>query len=220
MEFVVAGVLQRSGTADDSEFFVPLATAQSMFQQPGRLTGIEIRLKDPAQVGAVAARLQGVPGGQVVTLTEMMGVFLTLLESARKLILAIAILSVTVGALSAFNTMLAAALERAREMSVLRAIGISRMTAFALMIFESTLMALIGGGIGFALALTAGPGLESAVRPMVPFAPAASAMSGAALGVAAELCLGVTLGVGLIVGLYPAYRACTQAPALALRAEG
>ena len=44
----MAGILKRSGTSDDNLFFLPLATAQRMFQQTGRLTAIAIRLRDPA----------------------------------------------------------------------------------------------------------------------------------------------------------------------------
>ena len=46
--FKVCGILERSGTSDDSQFFVPLATAQAMFHQPQRLTAVAIRLRDPA----------------------------------------------------------------------------------------------------------------------------------------------------------------------------
>ena len=215
--FVVSGVLTRSGTSDDSQFFVPLRTAQAMFHAPGRLTGIEIRLKDPTQVGAVAARLQATKGAQVVTLTEMMGVFLTLLSAARKLILAITILAVTVGALGAFNTMMAAALERAREMSVLRALGMSRRMAFALMIVESLLLAFTGGAIGFVVALAAGPALQIAVRSIVPFAP--SGGMPLLTGEAVRACTLLIVVVGVVVGLYPAWRCCRVSPAAALRAE-
>ena len=47
-ELRVAGVLERSGTSDDSLFFVPLRTAQRMFGQENRLTAVAIRLRDPA----------------------------------------------------------------------------------------------------------------------------------------------------------------------------
>jgi hypothetical protein len=79
----VAGVLERSGTSDDNLFFVPLNTAQRMFQQPERLTAIAIRLRDPALLQAAAQRLQRIPGAQVVTLTEMMGTFLSLVEPSH-----------------------------------------------------------------------------------------------------------------------------------------
>src|SRR4051812_19267285 len=83
----VAGVLERSGTSDDSVFFVPLSTAQEMFQQPGRLTGIAIRLRDPGLLRETVERPQKIPGAQVVTMTEMMGTFLNLLGAVRSLVM-------------------------------------------------------------------------------------------------------------------------------------
>jgi len=46
--FHVAGILERSGTSDDSLFFLPLKSAQALFGQGGRVTAIGIRLRDPA----------------------------------------------------------------------------------------------------------------------------------------------------------------------------
>ena len=124
--FTVCGILTRSGTSDDSQFFLPLVTAQTLFKQPGRLTGIALRLKDPSLVREASARLQNVKGAQVVTLAEMMGTFLNLMGAARSLMLAVALVAVAIGALSVFNTMLAATVERTRELGILRAVGGSR----------------------------------------------------------------------------------------------
>lgn len=49
--FTVSGVLERSGTSDDSLFFVPLATAQAMFNAPNRLTAISVRFEGPGPGG-------------------------------------------------------------------------------------------------------------------------------------------------------------------------
>jgi putative ABC transport system permease protein len=72
----VSGVLERSGTSDDSLFFVPLRTAQRMFNLTNRLTAIAIRLRDPSGlrdpvdpslVHEAIERLRDIPGAQVVT---------------------------------------------------------------------------------------------------------------------------------------------------------
>ncbi len=89
----VVGVLERSGTSDDNLFFVPLTTAQRMFNQPGRLTAIAIRLHDPALVREASERLQKIPGAQVVTLAEMMGTFLNLVGAVRTLLFSLAIVA-------------------------------------------------------------------------------------------------------------------------------
>ena len=213
----VCGVLERSGTSDDSLFFVPLATAQRMFRQPHRLTAIAIRLKDPALIAGASARLQQTPGAQVVTMTEMMGTFLNLTGAARTLVLALALVALVIGALSAFNTMMAATLERTRELAVLRAVGLPRLSVFGLMALESVLLSVLGGALGLVLAWALGSGVEQAVRPFLPLAPD-SGLTALSAGPAAR-CLGLTLVVGVAAGLYPAWQASRLRPAEALRLE-
>jgi putative ABC transport system permease protein len=215
--FTVCGVLERSGTSDDSQFFVPLATAQAMFHQPGKLTAVMIRLKDPALLAEASDRLQQVKGAQVVTLTEMMGTFLNLMGAARSLILAIAVVALCISALSVFNTMMAATLERTRELGVLRAIGFGRRTIFGLMALESLALALVGGLTGLILAALAGRGIEQTIRPYVPLAPEAGLPLLTAA--AAAECLLLMVGVGALAGAYPAWRASRLKPAVALDVE-
>jgi putative ABC transport system permease protein len=216
-EFRVAGVLQRSGTADDSAFFVPLATAQQMFSQPGRLTAVAMRLKDPALVRTAGARLQEIRGAQVVTMTEMMGTFLNLVGAVRTLVLAIAIIAVVVSALMVFNTLLAAVVERTREFAVLRAVGASRVQVFSLLVGESLLLTFVGTALGLALAFALGPRMESLARGLVPLAPSGSLLAISAGHVGR--CLLMAAGVGLLAAIYPASRASRLQPALATKLE-
>jgi putative ABC transport system permease protein len=213
--FTVCGILTRSGTSDDSQFFVPLDTAQAMFAKPGRLTGVALRLTDPAQLGEASKRLQEIPGAQVVTLTEMIGTFLNLMGAARALMLGVAMVAVAIGSLSVFNTMLAATLERTRELGILRALGTSRPHIFALLALEALLLTLLGTLLGFLLARLLGPVIEQLVRPFMPLAPAAPLPPLTPTTVAQ--CLALMMGVGLTAGAFPAWRACRIQPSEALR---
>ncbi len=213
----VCGILERSGTSDDSLFFVPLATAQAMFHQPDRLTAVAIRLRDPALTGEAATRLQTTPGAQVVTMAEMMGTFLNLIGSVRTLVLAIAILAVTISALSVFNTMLAAVLERTGELGVLRAVGASRGQVFRLLAVEAVALTALGSLGGLVLAIVAGRLIEQAVKRFVPLAPTEALLT--LTGQVAIQCLLVGIGVGVVAGIYPAWQASRLQPARALRTE-
>lgn len=124
--FKVAGVMKRSGTSDDSLFFVPLRTAQTMFNSSQRVTAVAIRLRDPAAIGDVSARLQEIPGAQVVTQTEMMGTLLNILRTVRTLLRSIALVAVSASVAGLINTLLMSVAERAFEFSLFRAIGASR----------------------------------------------------------------------------------------------
>ncbi|MCZ7636308.1 MAG: ABC transporter permease [Verrucomicrobia bacterium] len=213
----VSAVLERSGTSDDSLFFVPLLTAQEMFDLPGRLTAIAIRLHDPGQLREATARLQQIAGAQVVTLTEMMGVFLNLVGSVRVLLIAIATLAMVVCALGLFNTMLAGVLDRAEELAVMRALGASRHHLFGLVTIESLLLAAAGIAVGLPLAAGSGHTLEGLIRPYMPLAPLGTfwVLTGGAVGQAVV----ISLVMGLLSGLYPAWRAGRVQPAPALKGD-
>ncbi len=214
-QFRVAGVLERSGTSDDSLFFVPLRTAQHMFQSPRRLTAIAIRLRDPSLLREASERLQGIPGAQVVTVTEMMGVFLNLLGAARTLMQALGCIALAVSVLSIFNTVLGSVLERSNEISVLRAIGASRAQTLWLICLETLILAGIGSAAGLLLALAAGSGIEELVRRFIAFAPRASCTVLSLSVATTALVAGIT--AGLLGGIYPAWRASRLSPAAAVK---
>ena len=213
----VVGVLERSGTSDDSLFFVPLLTAQCMFKQPGRLTAIAIRLHDPALMRAASERLQNIPGAQVVTLTEMMGTFLNLLGAVRTLLFSIAMVALAIAVLSVFNTLLAAVVERTNELCIMRAIGASRLQIVQMITTESLLLASAGSMGGILLALTAGRGVENLAKRFVTLAPHEPLFSMSATIFLQSMVVGVLVGV--MAGLYPSWQASRLHPAEALKGE-
>jgi putative ABC transport system permease protein len=211
----VCGVLERSGTTDDSLFFLSLATAQALFGRQGRLSAVAVRLKDPTRGSEVAERLQTVPGAQVVTMTEMLGTFLNLVGSVRTLVLAVGIVAVAVSALSVFNTMLASVLERTAELGVMRAVGASRGALFRLVAVEALALALAGGALGLAVAAVGGRWVEAAVKGVIPLAPVESILM--LTGPVAAQCVLLAVATGVVAGSYPAWRASRLGPAEALR---
>jgi len=213
----VAGVLERSGTSDDSLFFVPLPTAQKMFGQEHRLTAIAVRLRDPSLLGAASQRLQAIPGAQVVTLTEMMGTFLNLLGVARTMLLSLVLIAVAVSVLGVFNTLLGAVVERENELVVMRALGASRWQILRLISTEGLLLSILGSVVGLGLVLAAGPGIETAVKHFIPLAPNGLLLTPTLPIFLQSMIIGT--GAGLLGGFYPAWRASRLQPAAALKSE-
>ena len=93
-------------------------------------------------------------------MAEMMGTFLNLMGAVRTLVLAVAIVAVTISALSVFNTMLTSVLERTGELGVMRAVGASRGHVFGLLTLEALLLTVCGSVAGLLAALIGGRSIE------------------------------------------------------------
>ncbi len=215
--FRVAGVLERSGTSDDNLSFVHLAVAQRMFNQPNRLTAIAIRLLDPSMMPAASQRLQQIPGAQVVTMTEMIGTFLNLLGAARTLLFSIALMALAIAVLSVFNTLLAAVLDRAGELCVMRALGASRLQILHLIALEGLLLTAVGSITGILLALAAGRFLENLVNRFLNFTIHQGLFSMSANIVLQSIAVGVLVGV--LAAVFPSWQASRLHPATALKGD-
>lgn len=121
---------------------------------------------------------------------------------------AIAGISLVVGGIGIMNIMLVSVTERTREIGVRKAIGALKRDILAQFLLESLVLSLLGGVIGILLgwvvAEVAGNMLE--VNTLID--PVTVAMSA-----------GFAAAVGLIFGIYPAWRAASLRPIEALRYE-
>jgi putative ABC transport system permease protein len=213
--FRVVGELEPTGTEDDGFFYVTIATAQEMFEHPGELTAVSIRLTDPDLAAAVSTKLAGIEGAEVITMAELLGTMMTLMGSAKTLLLSIVLIVIVIAALGVLNTVLMSVFERTREIGVMRATGASRWHVFGLVWLETVVLSLLGGAGGLALALVGARVIEGVIKRVLPLAPRGSVVAlepGTFL-----LVLGFVLGIGLVAGFYPALRASRQRPVEALR---
>ena len=213
----VVGVLQPTGNEDDGFFYVPLATAQAMFDQPDKLTGISIRLKNPDDAPVVAAQLGQIKGAEVITMGELLGTMMTLMGSAKSLLLSIVMIIIIISALGVLNTVLMSVFERTKEIGVMRATGASQAHIFGLVWLETLMLSLLGGIGGLGLALIGARALESLVKRFLPLAPKGSVIAlepGSFL-----LIMAFVLGIAVVAGFYPALQAARAKPIEALRSE-
>jgi putative ABC transport system permease protein len=120
------------------------------------------------------------------------------------------LLAVLVGVLGVMNTMLMTVFERKQEISVLLAIGWKRNRIVRMVLWESAFLGLIGGMVGTLLGVV---GVD-----LLKNAPAIRGL------LEPELTLGLVLtsialavGVGILSGLYPAWRSSRLTPGMALQ---
>ena len=121
---------------------------------------------------------------------------------------AIAAISLIVGGIGIMNIMLASILERIREIGVRRAVGASQRDILAQFLSEAVLISLAGGIAGIIL----GGALSFGIERVAKIHTIVSAFS-------VFIAFGVSITVGIVFGIVPAYRAAKQDPVVCLRYE-
>jgi len=143
---------------------------------------------------------------------ETQDVFLNLYGSATSNIyivtIGVAAVSLVVGGIVVMNIMLVSVTERTKEIGIRKAIGARRKDILTQFLIEAVTVTAIGGAIG----VGTGFGLAYVISALIGF-PLLISVASAVLGV------GVSSVVGIISGLWPAWRAAKLDPIEALRAE-
>ena len=215
----VSAILSPSASADDLFIFLPLSSAQKLFERPGELTHILVRLDSPENLDVVVGELRGCDAGLEMTVVPLAHLFQTiqsLVQSTRLLLGSVALVALLCAGAGVSNTILMAVSERTREIGVLRALGASRGAVFGLIWGETALLCLISGAIGLLGGLLGAGALESALRARLPFVPHDALLHPETRVMG--FCLAVALLLGSLAALLPAWRAARLAPSEALRA--
>jgi putative ABC transport system permease protein len=121
---------------------------------------------------------------------------------------AIAAISLIVGGIGIMNIMLASILERIREIGVRRAVGASQRDILAQFLAEAVLISLAGGVAG----ILVGGGLSFGIERFAGIHTIVSSFS-------VFIAFGVSITVGVVFGIVPAWRAARQDPVVCLRYE-
>ncbi|MGD1908918.1 MAG: ABC transporter permease [Leptolyngbyaceae cyanobacterium] len=119
---------------------------------------------------------------------------------------AIAGISLLVGGIGIMNIMLVSVRERTQEIGLRKAIGASQRDILVQFLIESLILAVAGGFVGSGLGIS-GVFLLGAITPLE------ASISGSAIAVA----VGVSGGIGLFFGVFPARQAAKLDPIVALR---
>ncbi len=125
-----------------------------------------------------------------------------------RLLLAVALISLVVGGVGIMNIMLVSVTERTREIGLRMAVGARGGNILQQFLVESVVLCFLGGGVG----ILAGRGISRLVRLLLQWP---TELSPDAIVAA----FGVSAGVGIIFGYYPAWKASRLDPINALRYE-
>lgn len=211
----VVGVFRSQALVENGAVLMSLGQAQRLNDQPGKVNILNLRLQPGAgEAGAERVR-QAVQasftGFSAITSTQLVQQN-ALVRITKAMSAATILIAGLVGALGVFNTMLMSVSERTREIGVLLAIGWRRSRVIGLVLIESMALSLVGGIAGVLLGVLGVTLLEH-------HALLRGKISGVFTAELFAAALGLAVGLGLLGGLHPAWRASRLSPAAALRHE-
>jgi putative ABC transport system permease protein len=197
---VVSGVLEETGSSEDYQVMVPLATLQKIYNKEGLISSVEIRaLCNACPVEIISLALnQNIPGIKAVAVKQIASTEMDLVQKVNRLMLSLASITVVIGIFGVVNTMMTSVHERIRDIGIMRAVGASRWQIIQIFMYEALVIGVIGGMLGYLagtlLAYGIGPLIfESASISLIPqFIP---------------LSLGIAVAVAAVATVYPALRA-------------
>ncbi|GAB4348475.1 MAG: ABC transporter permease [Candidatus Abyssubacteria bacterium] len=232
--FTVIGILEESGAPSESEgvstldLYLPLTTAKARFGEviasssagsysieKVELHELIVKVEQLSSVAGVANIIRQILKDSHQNVDYEILVPLELLNQAKRtkrifniVLGSIAAISLLVGGIGIMNIMLATVTERTREIGIRRALGAKRQDIVAQFLVETALLSGCGGAVGLAfgvllpLGISHFAGMQTIIR--LWFLTCA---------------FGVSILIGLVFGIYPAYRAATLNPVTALRHE-
>ena len=149
---VLVGARLEAGGADDEAFWLPLAAAQAVSGLPGRVSLAQARIEGGAAAApATVAALERGGGMRTLVLHALSATEGRLLERMRRLMALVTVAALVAAGLCAFGTLTDLALERRREIALMKALGATRADVVRLFTVESLVIGAAGGILGWLL---------------------------------------------------------------------
>jgi putative ABC transport system permease protein len=208
--FSVSGVYHSGILFEDSGAVLSLASAQQLAGRAGEVTNVVVELSAGTRAGVAGRRIEReLPGTQVIGNPQQAlraGANGTLIAKA---ILVIVVIALIVGTISVANTMAMSILERQAELGLLSTVGWSPARIATLILGEGVAVSVLGAALGLLFGVIGAGLLVDALGVSSYVSPSVTAW---ALG--RGLLVGVAIGV--LGGIYPAWRVTRMTPLKAL----
>jgi putative ABC transport system permease protein len=222
--FLVIGVFADKGGqgfgSNDDDIMIPLRTARDRLMGTDRLRAITVKIADLRFMNLGMIEIERVlraqhklqPGTEndfrIRNRGDVLSTFQETTQTFTYLLAGVAAVSLLVGGIGIMNIMLVSVTERTREIGVRKALGATRFHILFQFIIEAVVLCLAGGVIGIVVGSAGAAALSMLAHWNTLISP-----------VAVVLAFGYSAAIGLFFGIWPARRAATLDPIVALRYE-
>ncbi len=220
--FEVIGVYESFNVFENGSAVLLIEELQELMDRPGQATGFQVVLEDTPDREQARDRLRG----QIEDLRDEQGRSLKLaalptreyvqstlqIRMAHGMAWLTSAIALVIGAIGMLNTMIMSVFERTSEIGILRAIGWRKPRIMGMILGESLVLCVAGATVGTlgAVVLT---------RWLSTFPAVSGYIQGVIPPVVFLQGFAIAILVGLIGGVYPAYRGASLAPTEAIRHE-
>ena len=216
-DYKIVGVLERQGESlgvnADNLILVPLTTSR-YFDMGDDVGNFYVKAESKEQIGRVKSSVSAyltIKKGlspamySVSSQDEMLSAGANISDSLSQLLAGIAGISLIVGGIGVMNVMLVSVSERVQEIGIRKALGTKQRDILAQFLAEALAMSLLGGVIGIGAGIAVGflatfLGFQFVIPAVMVLAA-----------------FGASTLIGLVFGIFPAYRASNLNPIEALR---
>ena len=226
-DFRVVGVMEKQGGTFfggpnfDRQVYIPIATFNKTFGSQGGRGGVDVAIKAPPGMALedfeseATGLMRSIRGLKPIEKDDFsinkLDTILDMYNSTMGVVmlvgLAITSISLFVGGVGVMNIMLVSVTERTKEIGIRKAIGAKRRSILLQFLFESSIICLFGGIVGVSIAGVLTSVINAHLMPasLSPFI--------------VVVALAVSVAVGVISGMIPAWRGAKLDPIEALRYE-
>ncbi len=210
-QYLVEGVLQPTGSDDDSVLFAHMPEAQKLFHALDAASFIEVAaLCSGCPIEDIVSELgAGLPGQDIRALRQVVAQRMYSISFAQNMALVVTVVILFSACVMVVMSMLVSVNERRKEIGLLRAVGFSRRAVFFIFAAEALVIGFLAGMAGYAAGYFAGSKVLVAMQIEAAAYPAFSFAALFGYGLMAS-------ALAVLAAAFPACKAARANPAEAL----
>ncbi len=210
--FVVSAVLEPTGSGDDNVIFMDLSEAQALFNKKNSLSLIEVAaLCYNCPIEEIVKQTSSkLPNAKVTAIRQTIESKMDAMHRFKQFSIGISLIIIIISGLIVFANVSASVNDRTREIGIFRAIGFKQTHIIKIILMEVFIASASAGLLGYAGGLLS----SGIIVPIISMSKEAVVLYDFNLLL---ISMALSIIVGFISSIYPAYRASRLDPTIALR---